>query len=61
MGIPDRDKGWQGQRWGAPVPTDSVSLLLLQYLGEDQEGTVPSGICLSWLFPSPPEAGWPAH
>lgn len=57
MGSTDRDKSWQGQRWGAPGPTDSVSLLLLQCLGEDQEDPVSTGICLSWLFPSPPEAG----
>lgn len=35
------------------MPTDSASLLLLQYLGEEQEGTASSVIYLSWLFLSP--------
>lgn len=34
--------------WGAeaPVPTDSADLLLLPYLGEDQQGPASSAACL---------------
>lgn len=45
LGLSGHGEHRQGQKWGvgqeAPVPTGAADLLLLQYLGEDQQGPHP--------------------